>query len=643
MCGLIGFLGGEERSKNSGEEVLRQMALKIQHRGPDDHGVWYDSNGKIGLGHRRLSILDLSPAGHQPMESRDQRFIVVYNGEIYNHEDLRAEIQRVNPREWKGHSDTETLLAGFEIWGIKATIERAIGMFAIAVWDKEAQVLSLVRDRMGEKPLYYGWVNGSFVFGSELKGLKAFPNFQKEIDRQALCLYLRHNYIPAPHSIYKGISKLLPGYILNISPKNSEPVLECYWSLESVIHNGAANRFAGTPEHAVNELEKTIKEALSRQMIADVPLGAFLSGGIDSSTVVALMQSQSSRPTKTFSIGFNVPGFNEAEFAKAVATHLGTEHTEMYVDSQDALNVIPLLPQLYDEPFSDSSQIPTFLVSKLARTHVTVALSGDAGDELFCGYNRYQVTNQTWKKLSQLPVGVRKGLSKAMRSVSPETWAKTMKYLPIKNRFQNIGDKIHKAADVMSSHSSRELYKRLVSHHLNPADLVIGAMEPTTPLDRDLFQDLNDVEMMMALDMMTYLPDDILVKVDRAAMGVSLETRVPFLDHKVIELAWKLPLSLKLREGQSKWVLRQILYKYVPRELIERPKMGFGVPLDDWLRGPLKEWAESLLDSKRISQEGFFRPEKIQALWSEHKSGKRNWAYLLWDILMFQAWLEAQG
>lgn len=642
MCGIAGYLSPEPHDSS----IAERMASQIQSRGPDDAGVWLDAVAGVALAHRRLSILDLSLAGHQPMKSPSDQFVIVFNGEIYNHLEIRYELDRSSGgHNWRGHSDTETLLAGFDVWGIENTIKKAIGMFAFAVWDRQLKTLILGRDRLGEKPLYYGWQGNSFLFGSELKALKMHPDFKGEINRGAVCLLMRHNCIPSPYSIYKGISKLEPGCLLRVSSGQSKTEIFSYWSARDVIVSGVKTPFVGSPKQAVDELEVLAMDAIRQQMMADVPLGAFLSGGIDSSTVVALMQMQSTRPVKTFTIGFDVKGYNEAEHAKIVAKHLGTEHTELYVSADQAMAVIPRLPTLYDEPFSDSSQIPTFLISQLARDHVTVSLSGDAGDELFCGYNRYQITTKLWNKLSLFPVQLRSLAAKSITAISPKSWDFVAGMIPGRTRFVNFGDKLHKGADVLSSRSVDDLYLGLVSHHINPAALVIGGQEPSTLLtaNRPDLNELSDVQRMMALDMMTYLPDDILVKVDRAAMGVSLETRVPFLDHRIVEFAWSLPQSIKVHDGKGKWPLRQVLNRHVPRELIDRPKMGFGIPLHDWLRGPLKNWAEALLNESRLHQEGIFYPEPIRKLWDEHQGGNRNWAYLLWDVLMFQSWMEAQS
>jgi len=653
MCGLVGFLGGFAAHGDSDEALLKRMADPIFNRGPDDAGYWVDAPQRIGFAHRRLAIVDLSPAGHQPMSSASGRYVIAFNGEIYNHLLLRRSLEDASMAPaWRGHSDTETLLAAFDAWGIHGTVERAIGMFAIAVWDRQARNLTLVRDRIGEKPLYYGWQgsgnNAVFLFGSELKALRVHPAFEGKINRGALSLQLRHNYIPAPHSIYEGITKLMPGTLLTLSESQREPVLQSYWSGAGVARTGVAQVFGGSAEQAVDQLEVLLKDAVRQQMMADVPLGAFLSGGIDSSTVVALMQAQSERPVKTFTIGFNEEGYNEAEHAKAVARHLGTEHTEMYVTPEQTMAVIPRLPVLYDEPFSDSSQIPTFLVSQLAREHVTVSLSGDAGDELFCGYNRYQMTARLWGKIAAVPVPLRTLVAKGLTGVAPQMWNRMAdgirKVLPGALPFVNLGDKLHKGGGALASKSCDDLYLKLVSHWHDPASVVIGGHEPATLLTGNVpeLAGLDQVQRMMALDLLTYLPDDILTKVDRAAMGVSLESRVPFLDHRVVEFAWSLPQSMKLRDGQTKWALREVLYRHVPKALIERPKMGFGVPIGKWLRGPLRDWAEALLDESRLRQEGFFHPAPVRKLWHEHLSEERNWEHHLWSILMFNMWLENQ-
>jgi asparagine synthase (glutamine-hydrolysing) len=652
MCGIVGVLGGNRNS----EVDLRKMTDSLIHRGPNDSGIWCDRANQISLGHRRLSIVDLTSAGHQPMLSQSGRFVLSFNGEIYNHLQLRELLGNNQnnkssnnlsvAKSWNGHSDTETLLAGFEQWGIRATIDKVVGMFAIGLWDRQTKTLTLIRDRVGEKPLYYGWQGDSFLFGSELKSLRLHPSFQNEIDRNALCLYMRHSYVPAPYTIYKGLCKLNPGCMVTISLSQPEPQIATYWSATQVAEAGSANTFKGSPEEAVNQLEVLLKNAVKSQMISDVPIGAFLSGGIDSSTIVALMQAQSSKPVKTFTIGFNEKVYNEAIYAKVIAKHLNTEHTELYVSSEQAMAVIPQLPTLYCEPFSDSSQIPTFLISKLAREHVTVSLSGDAGDELFCGYTRYSAGSRHWKKISKLPMVGRKIVSKMLTGISAKSWNRIISpfqtLMPRSSQFSNIGEKLHRGAGMLSSKSTNELYLRMVSHWNHPNQIVLGGSEPHTIMNgNDIeLKGLTSIQRMMVLDLMTYLPDDILVKVDRAAMGVSLESRVPFLDHRVVEFAWRLPMEYKLRNGETKWALRQVLYKYVPKTLIERPKMGFSIPLDSWLRGPLRDWAEALLSEDRLKREGFFNSTPIREKWLEHLSGKRNWQNHLWDVLMFQSWLE---
>jgi asparagine synthase (glutamine-hydrolysing) len=648
MCGISGYLS--HKSYRSAEEMcalLQRMGRGIIARGPDDAGEWWDSDSGIGLSHRRLSVLDLSPAGHQPMDSVGQRYVLVFNGEIYNHLELRLTLENEGRSPaWRGHSDTETLLAGFAAWGVEKTVGQAVGMFAFALWDRNEQILTLGRDRMGEKPLFYGWQRGCFLFGSELKALRAHPAFEGGIDRGALALYMRHNCIPAPYSIHPGIQKLPPASLLRVSLAKPEPQISSYWSASSATQK--VGSFQGSAEDAVHALETILRKAIGQQMVADVPLGAFLSGGVDSSTVVALMQAQSARPVKTFSIGFHEDAFDEAQYAKAVARQLGTDHEELYVTGVQAMEVIPQLPRLYDEPFADSSQIPTYLVAQLARRHVTVSLSGDAGDELFCGYNRYLMAERLWRRIKTMPRSLRQLLMRSMLALAPNTWsnlsAPLIGLLPVQYRYSNVGDKLHKFAGVLDVDSPAALYHRLISHWHCPAEMVLGSKEPSTQLQTlwSASDHLGEIERMMALDLVTYLPDDNLVKVDRAAMGNSLEARVPMLDHRVVEFAWSLPQAYKLRGGVTKWVLREVLYRHVPRELIERPKMGFGVPIDSWLRGPLRDWAEALLAESRLRAEGFFDPTPIRHKWTEHLSGQRNWQYHLWDVLMFQAWLEEQ-
>lgn len=649
MCGFVGVLTRGNLARDyCGIDILSRMSEAIIHRGPDGGGHWADLDAGIGLAHRRLAIVDLTIAGHQPMVSTSGRYIIAFNGEIYNHLDLRNNLDsRRSVNQWRGLSDTETLLEAFEVWGIKSAVERCIGMFAFAVWDREDQVLTLCRDRLGEKPLYYGWQGvgdrACFLFGSELKALKVHPTFGAHINRDALGMLLQSNYVPSPHSIYNGIQKLQPGCLLTVSLKNFEPVIEVYWSLTEVALAGNSKVFEGGIPQAIDDLEDLLFKAVKRQMVADVPIGAFLSGGVDSSTVVAMMQAQSKKPVKTFTIGFSELDFNEAVYAKAVAKYLGTDHTELYVTPQQTLEVISKLPTLYCEPFADSSQIPTFLVSELARTQVKVSLSGDAGDELFAGYNRYIFAHNMWGIISRFPPSVRSGIAQWIKLIDPDAFdrlfAPIQLLIPSLRRYRNMGDKLHKAADLLKAINIDELHRSLVSYW-KPHDIVIGSQGGNLNQSFPYLKDLTDVQRMMVTDSITYLPDDILVKVDRAAMGVSLEGRIPFLDHHVVEFAWSLQQSLKLRDGVGKWILRQVLYRYVPKRLIERPKMGFGVPVGSWLRGPLRDWAETLLEESRLRCEGYFNPIPIRKRWEEHLSGRRNWQYYLWSILMFQTWLE---
>lgn len=652
MCGIAGYLFNKRRTEQT-EKLLCDMTTALTHRGPDSAGHWIDEDAGVALGHRRLAVVDVSEAGAQPMRAISGRYTLVFNGEIYNHLNLRSELEEFGAAPaWRGHSDTETLLAGFDAWGVRTTVEKAVGMFAFALWDKRERELTLGRDRMGEKPLYYGWqgVGGDavFLFGSELKALRAHPAFAAAVSRDALCLYMRHNNVPAPYTIYTDIWKLKPGSLLKVSQRSMEPEISSYWSVAEVALQGVNAPFTGTADEAVNALETLLKNAVRQQMVADVPLGAFLSGGVDSSTVVALMQEQAARPVKTFSIGFQEPAYDEAVYAKGVARHLGTDHTELYVTPKQAMAVIPRLATLYDEPFADSSQIPTFLVSQMAREHVTVSLSGDAGDELFAGYNRYHVTASAWKRLGAVPRPFRQLGAWGLTRLSPASWNRMAQASPIAKHWADVGYKLHKGAGVLAAKSASDLYLGLVSQWQDPAAVVLGGKESATLLTEALpaLNGLNDVERMMALDLMTYLPDDILTKVDRAAMGVSLETRIPFLDHHVVEFAWQLPLHHKLRKGDdgytTKWALRQVLYRHVPQKLIERPKMGFGIPIDDWLRGPLRNWAEDLLDEARLRSEGYFDPLSVRQKWTEHLSGQRNWQHQLWCVLMFQAWLAEQ-
>ena len=644
------------------------MASTIAHRGPDDGGVWTDDAAGIALGHRRLSILDLSPAGHQPMLSPSGRFVIAFNGEIYNHEALRSKLAGSGSEQvqWRGHSDTETLLACIEHWGFEETLAQSVGMFAVALWDRRERQLLLARDRFGEKPLYYGWAGGSFVFGSELKALRAFPEFDNQVSREALAQYLRFLYVPAPRSIYEDIFKLEPGCLLVIrgtapaAPPNAPlrpPAshgrlqLRRWWSLSAAVEERAANQFTDEGE-ALTALDDGLQQAVKLQSLADVPLGAFLSGGVDSSLIAALMQQQASVPVKTFTVGFEEAAFDESPHARAVARHLGTEHAEFFVSAAEALAVIPDLPTMYDEPFADSSQIPTHLVCRAARRQVTVALSGDAGDELFGGYNRYFWAPKIWKRLSWLPYPVRRAFGTAVGAIPAGGWdvlGATLNQLrPGTEGVARLGSKAHKlAARLDGVRGLDDLYLNLVSEWQAPTQVVRGlggaVREPGSLLADPLpGSGVDEAQLrMMYRDSVTYLPDDILCKVDRAAMAISLETRVPFLDHRVAELAWRLPLAMKIRGNEGKWALRQLLYRRVPRELIERPKAGFEMPVGQWLRGPLREWAEGLLDESRLTREGYLNPRPIRETWRQHLNGRYDWTPRLWSIVMFQAWLEA--
>jgi len=610
------------------------MVSAIRHRGPDANSAWIGKG--VGLGHARLSIVDLSAAGAQPMPSRGGSWTIAFNGEIYNHQEIRAEL----PGPWRGHSDTETLIEAFAAWGVEATLSRCVGMFAFAAWDANSRTLWLARDRMGEKPLYYGVVGGVLRVASELKALLA-DGQRPEVDRRSLALFMRHNVIPAPFTIWQGVFKLKPGHVLAIPADawQGELVSRPYWSVDDFT---GQTPFAGSDDEVVSHLDTLLRSSIRGQMEADVPLGAFLSGGIDSSAVTGIMQAMSSRPVRTFTIGFDERDFDESAHAEAVARHLGTDHTTLRVTAQQALEVIPRLPVVYDEPFADSSQIPTLLLSELTRKHVTVCLSGDGGDELFAGYNRHFLFNRLRHLHTYVPSFVRRMAGGGITSVPTSTWDFAAKLLG-GNRLglRAVGDKAHKFAEILKAPSADHLYRSLVTHWSSTESLVIGGTEPLTILTDGRAARVTDpLARIQYLDQLTYLPDDILVKVDRAAMAASLETRVPFLDHRIVEFAWTLPTSLKVRGGKGKWILRQVLDRYVPASLIDRPKMGFGIPLASWLRGPLRDWAESLLSEDRLRNEGFFHPAPIRKKWEEHLSGRRNWQYHLWDVLMFQAWWD---
>ena len=644
MCGIAGFWQ-VKRGDEDPADILRRMHAALIHRGPDDSGIFHDAKSGVGLAFARLAILDLSPSGHQPMDSASGRYTIVFNGEVYNFEDIRAEL---GAGRWRSHSDTEVMLEAIERWGLDAAVQRFAGMFAFALWDRQERSLCLVRDRLGIKPLYYGRVGADFVFASELKAIRQYPDFAGEIDRDALALYTQFACVPQAHCIYRGLHKLPAGHYLVLRHGDAEPELRQYWSAADAARRGVQNPFTGSDEEAVAELERQLLSAVRLRMIADVPLGAFLSGGIDSSTVVALMQAQSTRPVKTFTIGFHEAAYNEAAHAKNVATHLGTDHTELYLTPQDALNVVPLLPAMYDEPFADESQIPTYLVSKLARGSVTVSLSGDGGDELFGGYNRYVFTRKLWNAMKMSPRSFRGAVGKWLGGIAPRHIDRVFEglggLLPRSMRLSNPGDKIQKLAAFLEAGSPAEIYLQSLSQWRHPAELVLQASGPEPATVRDSIAAAtwlpNVEESMMLTDLVNYLPDDILTKVDRASMAVSLEARVPILDHRVVEFAWRLPLHMKIRGGVSKWILRQVLYRHVPQELLERPKMGFSLPVDAWLRGPLRDWAESLLAPKRLRENALLDANAVGRKWQEHVSGARNWQYQLWVVLVFQDWYE---
>ncbi len=648
MCGITGFWQASGASDAELRSLARQMAFQMEHRGPDDAGEWSDERIGVGLGFRRLAIVDLSPTGHQPMASASGRYIIIFNGEVYNFSAIRPDLERLGHR-FRGTSDTEVILASIEQWGLTGALERFVGMFAFAVWDRQERALHLVRDRLGIKPVYYGWIGNTFLFGSELKALAAHPDFRGEIDRDALALYMRHGYVPSPYAIYRGFHKLPPGSVLTLRTADDTSAAPApFWSAREVVERGNADPFMGTAAEAADRLDTLLRDAVALRMIADVPLGAFLSGGIDSSAVVALMQTQSQRPVKTFTIGFHEKAYDEAAHAAEVARCLGADHTSLVVTPEEARAVIPRLPVMFDEPFADSSQIPTFLVSQLARQEVIVSLSGDGGDELFGGYNRYFWGERIWSKVGRMPSPARAVGTRALTALSPTQWdrqfARLDPLMPAGLRQRTPGDKLHRLAEVLAAESSEQLYHGLVSHWNPPDEVVIGGHErPTAMTDRSRWASLTEfTRRMMFLDLISYLPDDILTKVDRASMATSLEARVPLLDHRVVAFAASIPISMKIRDGQGKWLLRQVLYRYVPRDLVERPKMGFGVPIDLWLRGPLREWAAELLDERKLRAEGYLNPAPIEQKWREHQSGTRNWQYHLWNVLQFQAWLERQ-
>lgn len=652
MCGICGILSSDHPVN---PDLLRSLALKMTntliHRGPDDGHVWIDATAGSALGHRRLSILDLSAAGRQPMESASGRHIIVYNGEIYNFQELRHELEGLGHR-FHGHSDTEVLLAAISQWDVEQALRRANGMFAFALWDREKRTLTLARDRMGKKPLYYGWCGKTFLFGSELKSLRAHPDFDDEIDPDALGLLVQHQWIPTPYSIYRHVRKLPAGALLTLrsdtQPEQLKPTF--YWSAGVLAEQAEQDPFKGTFEEAVEELDVLLHDAVKRRMIADVALGALLSGGIDSTTVVALMQEQSQYPVKTFAIGFHDAKFNEAENAQAVANYIGTDHTELYVSPEESLALIPRLPALYDEPFADPSQMPTFLVSQLARSQVTVALSGDGGDELFGGYPRYFQIPAEWDKLHHYPLALRKSVQNLVRLLANRSWdafgpnkLQEAQRLP---RWQRYPAKLQRKTAHITAQNVLDLFARRRVNCEYASEFVIGAKPARTALtDPSRRPNLANPQMtMMYLDMMEYLPDDILVKVDRASMGVSLEMRNPLLDFRVVEFALKLPLSIRIGTQQGgKRILREVLDRHVPRVLTDRPKKGFSVPISSWLRGPMRDWAEGLINEKRLHDQGFFHTEAVLRIWQQHLAGWHDNRDILWSILMFQSWYNASS
>lgn len=642
MCGIVAALAPRVGLGRADLEArASRMAAAIAHRGPDADGVWSDAAAGLVFGHRRLSVVDLSPAGAQPMSGGAGRFVIVFNGEIYNHGELRRELAG---HDWRGHSDTEVLLAAVAAWGLEAALRRCVGMFAFALWDTRERTLTLARDRIGEKPLYYGVHEGVLLVASELKALRAWPGWQGEIDRSALDDFLRRGCVHAPRSIFSNVRKLPAATFLTIAADRAHGALDmmprAYWSLAGLADNPDARE---SDDGAVDRLEHLLGQSIGRQMVADVPVGAFLSGGIDSSLVVALMQRQSHRPVRTYSIGFHEEGYDEAQHARAVAAHLGTEHTDLYLSPAQAQDVIPLLPGMYDEPFGDSSQVPTFLVSRLARRDVTVSLSGDGGDELFGGYNRYLWAEQMWRRLSRVPRPMRQVAGRLLQGVSPASWDRLWHFMPGGTRVSQPGDKLHKLGGVAAMPDTCAAYDWLISQYREVAPLVQGVAVPTDAPGREAWAavGLADAERMMLADALGYLPDDIMVKVDRAAMAVSLETRAPFLDHHVVEFAFRLPLRRRIRTGRTKWLLRELLDRHVPRALVERPKMGFGIPIDQWLRGPLRDWASSLLEEGRLREQGLLHTEPVARAWREHQSGRRNHQHFLWNVLMFQSWAAA--
>ena len=650
MCGIAGIASAGPVEP----QLVARMAGALAHRGPDDQGVWLSDDRRLGFGHRRLAIVDLSPQGHQPMTSLDGRWVLSFNGEFYNHTELRAELDAERHRNWRGHSDTEVFIEAVAAWGVRRALERSVGMFAISLYDRKDRCLYLARDRFGEKPLYFGWAGNDLVFGSELKALRQYPAFENRIDRRALRLLASRSYIPAPLSIFEGVYKLEPASILKLPesswarPMLAPPhegrndggaTLEKYWSYREVVVAGLRDPIDNEAE-ALDRLEHVLASAIRGQSMADVPVGAFLSGGIDSSTIVALYQKYSDIPIRTFTIGFEDEGFNEAPYAKRFAAYLGTEHHEHYVTADQTMNVIPALGTMFDEPFADTSMIPTHLVSKIAREHVTVTLSGDGGDELFGGYNRYFGTARLWSMFAKVPRPLRLGAGRAFASVPAGAWDAVGQLLPSGKRPPYFGIKVQKTWRTMSSGGDfSKVFESFLDEWSGETGPVLGGESDYGLLDLDVGPKAPDASRMMYCDAISYLPDDILCKVDRAAMAVSLETRVPFLDHRVAELAARIPMGMKIRGGRGKLILRKLLAQEAPAEMFERPKIGFGIPVGTWLRGPLRDWAEDLLDERRIRNGGFFDPAIVRRRWTDHLQGRREGTSPIWSVLMFQAWL----
>lgn len=640
MCGIAGFVDlTPPASGYDHERVAMLMAGTMSKRGPDDEGAWSDPKSGVAFGHRRLAVIDLSTDGHQPMTSANGRFVISYNGEVYNFPELKHELQSLGCT-FRTNSDTEVILEACATWGVEKAVGRFIGMFAFALWDKEERTLTLVRDRLGIKPLYYGWAKGVFLFASEVSAFSYHPAFVGDVDRNALAAYLRRASVPAPFSIYQGIEKLAPGQILKLS-SDGKTKSKSYWDIASVAGAGVSDPLGLSDNDATEQLELLLKDAVAKRMISDVPIGAFLSGGVDSSTVVALMQGQSSSPVKTFTVGFSEAGFNEANHASAIANHLGTDHTEVMISKNEILDIIPKLSSIYDEPFADPSQIPTCLISEVAKAHVTVALSGDGGDELFAGYNRHAWAAGLSGWLSNIPGPARKVMAAVMSGVSPAGWDGLSNLIPKNRRPRHMGEKIHKLAAIFAMDDPRDQHRILTSHWNNPEDIVIGGNAMPSNWDDIQCMGINDaMSIMQLIDAAGYLPDDILTKVDRASMGVSLEARVPLLDHRVAEFSWGLSPEQKFRNGKGKWLLRRVLERHVPNHLTDRPKAGFDVPINDWLRGPLRHWAEEMLGETRLNGQGYLASAPIRRLWQDHLSGKLNGGTRLWAVLMFQSWLQ---